>query len=200
MSLSVLDVYRVKGRGLMVSTDLGDQKVHIGDAVHRGDHRWDVRGVERASNSTIVCLILNEDMGAPPLRKGQALVLKRDLSRATGAGEQRIARSEDRMTTDQTQTGGNGSGDQAEQPKKPELKKSEKKQLFDAADKAGKVEADAERVLKDAQAKKSVAIKKIYDALGKGPFKWKDEVLTITKRGETYFFRGRTQTDVDEIG
>ena len=106
------------------------------------------------------------------------------------------------MSEQTTPTNGNGAAekDKDEEAKKPELKKGEKKNLFDAADKAGKEEAQAERVLKDAQTKKSVAIKKIYDALGKGPFKWKGEVLTITKRGETYFFRGRTQTDVEDIG
>lgn len=103
------------------------------------------------------------------------------------------------MTEQMQPTNGEGEKDQEEE-KKPELSKTAKKQLFDAADKAGKEEADAERVLKAAQAKKSGVIKKIYEALGKGPFKWKGEVLTITKRGETYFFRGRTQTDVEDIG
>lgn len=199
MSLSVLDVYRVKGRGLMVTTDELDQKVHPGDVVHRGDHRWEVLGVERSTGSTIVALNLKDGLRGPELRKGQALVLERVLSRAQSAGEQRIARSEDEEMTDQAQpTNGNGAGEN-EEAKKPTLTKTQKKALFDAADKAGKKEADAERVLKAAQAEKSAAIKKIYDALGKGPFKWKDEVLTITKRGETYFFRGRMQTDVEDI-
>lgn len=47
--------------------------------------------------------------------------------------------------------------------------------------------------------KKSDAVKAIEDLIGKGPFEYKGEELVITKRGDTYYFRGKGRTNVTVI-
>lgn len=74
--------------------------------------------------------------------------------------------------------------------------KIDAKALFVAYDEADaaweKTKADQESAFR----KRSDACQAIYDALGKGPFDYKGQELTITRRsskdgGETYFFRGK---------
>jgi hypothetical protein len=47
-------------------------------------------------------------------------------------------------------------------------------------------------MLDEANRKRSDVVKKVHDALGKGPFTYKGEYLgKIVIRGNTYFFRGK---------
>ncbi len=77
---------------------------------------------------------------------------------------------------------------------KPELSKEQKLALFDAYDKAQQA-AEAARV------KVEAAIKKLCDACGAGPFKFKGKEYSVVKlrKGEGFTMRTRQQT-AEEIG
>jgi hypothetical protein len=83
---------------------------------------------------------------------------------------------------------------------KKNLSVDEKKRLFDAYEKF-----DAQVVALDKQkeallAQRSEAVKAIHDSLGKGPFSWKGNVLTIVARKDNFFFRGKGDNEVEKIG
>ena len=100
---------------------------------------------------------------------------------------------------------GNGNGVKA-------LSKEEKIKLFEAYEKYQLAVDTAEQAVEAAKVKRGLAVKAIIDALGQGPFQWRDEILTPTVRqskdddgkpiGEpTYFFRGkRKEQTIERIG
>jgi hypothetical protein len=89
---------------------------------------------------------------------------------------------------------------QVTEEKKP-LSAAETKALFEAVDTCSDEVAQLEKLLEEARAKKSDAIKNIAVQLGSnGPFEWKGRELTITKRGDTYYFRGESEKKVTKIG
>lgn len=83
---------------------------------------------------------------------------------------------------------------------KPELTKAEKKALFAAYEKADeawqKSKAEAEKYATT----RSKAVQEIHDKLGKGPFGYKGDTLTVIKRGDAYYFRGKSERQIEEIG
>ena len=80
------------------------------------------------------------------------------------------------------------------------LSKEEKTKLFEAYEKHDAEVKAAEAKVKTATDKRSEVVKQISDKVGKGPFKWKGEELSVSKRGEKFFFRGRGTRDVEDIG
>lgn len=86
------------------------------------------------------------------------------------------------------------------EPEKKELTKAEKKALFaayektDAAWQAKKVEMEKLAVAR------SAAVKEIFELLGKGPFGYKGDTLIVVKRGDAYYFRGKSDRQIEEIG
>lgn len=94
-------------------------------------------------------------------------------------------------TTDSTTT---------EADKKAELSKEEKTKLFEAYEKHDAEIKAAEAKVNSATVKRSEVVKQISEKVGKGPFKWKGEELSISKRGEKFFFRGRGTHEVEDIG
>jgi len=63
--------------------------------------------------------------------------------------------------------------------------------------------SEYEKLLAAAEAAKgkvSEVVAEIHAEGGTGPYAYKGAQLTISKRGETYFFRGRGKTDSIEIG
>lgn len=54
--------------------------------------------------------------------------------------------------------------------------------------------------LEEAMRDKSQSIEDIFETVGKGPFDYKGNKLTIMKRGETYFFKGEGTAPVMKIG
>lgn len=82
-----------------------------------------------------------------------------------------------------------------------ELSNEEKLALFEAVEEIENEELDASDALEEVRKRKSEAIKAIEETLGnKGPFKWKGRILTITKRRDTYFFRTRKESGIEDIG
>lgn len=66
-----------------------------------------------------------------------------------------------------------------------------------------KVHVEYEKMLAAAEVAKgkvSEVVAKIHAEGGTGPYNYKGDQLTISKRGETYFFRGRGKTDSIEVG
>jgi hypothetical protein len=49
------------------------------------------------------------------------------------------------------------------------------------------------------RAKKSGVVKDIEGLLGKGPFQYKGEEIVITRRGDTYYFRGKGKSNAIAI-
>jgi len=80
------------------------------------------------------------------------------------------------------------------------LSKEEKTKLFEAYEKHDAEVKAAEAKVKTATDKRSEVVKSISEKVGKGPFKWKGEELSISKRGEKFFFRGRGTHEVEDIG
>lgn len=89
---------------------------------------------------------------------------------------------------------GNGNGQAEETAGLPQLTKEQKLALFESYDKATSK-------VKEAQGKVDEAIKKICDACGAGPFKWRGQELSLVKKknsdGVTFRSRGAT---AEEIG
>lgn len=79
------------------------------------------------------------------------------------------------------------------------ISREEKQALFKAYEDAAAAKVKAEKNLQDASKKQTAAVKGIYDKCGKGPFKYKGKVITIVKKGESYFFRGPKEREAEEI-
>ena len=60
--------------------------------------------------------------------------------------------------------------------------------LFERVDTLQQESNALQRQLDAKKGELSEAISEIYNSLGKGPFEYKGKVVTIRKRGETYFF------------
>lgn len=90
---------------------------------------------------------------------------------------------------------------------KKKLNAEEKKKLFTSYDVIEKKLDDLRKQSETLIAQRSVAVKAIYDALGKGPFSFGGAVLTVVARKpkgggdgpENYFFRGRGNEEVERI-
>lgn len=88
-----------------------------------------------------------------------------------------------------------------ETPAAPVVKvdKAALKALFAAYDKADErveaLKAEGEKAVEI----RSKACKAIHDAAGKGPFGFKGDTVKIVARGDTFFFRGKSNKDVLEI-
>lgn len=74
---------------------------------------------------------------------------------------------------------------------KPKLSKEQLKALFVEYDKLDTEHQKALAAAEAIKAKKSTAVKAIFDAAGKGPFGFNGDELTVTKRDDTFFFRGK---------
>lgn len=76
----------------------------------------------------------------------------------------------------------------------------EKKALFQSYSEADEEWLEAKALL-DAKAKKrSQRVQEIHNKLGKGPFGYRGDVLKVVQRGETFFFRGKRDHQIEEIG
>jgi len=89
-----------------------------------------------------------------------------------------------------------------ETPKKavPEVSREEQKALFadyeEMASKIEKLDAD----LKETRAKQSAHIKHICEKLGSnGPFGYKGKQLMVSHKGDTWFFKSRSEDGVMQI-
>lgn len=83
---------------------------------------------------------------------------------------------------------------------RPALSKAEKRALFDSYSKADAAWEKAKAHVEELAAQRSNAVKAIHEALGSGPFLYQGEQLRLVVRGDTYFFRGRTdKNQVEEI-
>lgn len=85
------------------------------------------------------------------------------------------------------------------------LTTEQKLELFAAADEATEAVKEVELALEEAKGDKSEAIKNIFDACGKGPFRYKGRDITIVARKKkgveevSYLFREQP-AEVEEIG
>lgn len=84
---------------------------------------------------------------------------------------------------------------------KPKLTREQKQALFKAHS-----EVEAKRValrtkLTELDGAVSAKVKDIYDACGTGPFKYgpTGDTVTISRRGDTYFFKGLGYDNVETI-
>lgn len=88
----------------------------------------------------------------------------------------------------------------ADEAAKIKLSKEDKTKLFEQYEKHDADVKAAEAKVNAATVKRSEIVKQISEKVGKGPFKWKGEELSISKRGEKFFFRGRGTHEVEDIG
>lgn len=86
------------------------------------------------------------------------------------------------------------------------LTKKEKRALFEKYAAADKALEAAKAKLAEVTQKRSDVAKEIYESMGKGPFKFNGDTLTITRKGgkndpdeATYFFRRQRDESVEEI-
>jgi hypothetical protein len=79
------------------------------------------------------------------------------------------------------------------------LTAEEKKQLFAAYATLVGEELQKEKELEDIRVQKSMAVAEIAARIGRGPFEWQGEVVTVAKRNETFYFRSRGKTEVEKI-
>jgi hypothetical protein len=87
-----------------------------------------------------------------------------------------------------------------ETSEKKSLSKAEVKALFEAYEKASSECDVAEKALEDLKAKKALTVQAISEGTGShGPFSWKGQELTISKRGDSWYFRGKTQRGLRAI-
>lgn len=85
-------------------------------------------------------------------------------------------------------------------PQKPQLTPDEEMALFDAY---AKLDADYNEIkagLEDVAKERSAAAKAILDNLGSGPFQYKGAEISISRRGDNYFVRGKQAKAVRVIG
>ena len=84
-------------------------------------------------------------------------------------------------------------------PQKPEMTKEQKKALFDNAfafdDAVEKLNEQIESIKKE----KSVAVKAVLDACGKGPFQFRGREITISSREGTYFFKDYGKRELESV-
>jgi hypothetical protein len=80
------------------------------------------------------------------------------------------------------------------------LTAAQKKALFEKVDGYSTKEGELVEQIEKLRKEKSVAIQEIEAMLGKGPFAWKGQEVTVTKRGDTYYFRTRGKASVEKIG
>lgn len=76
---------------------------------------------------------------------------------------------------------------------------AETKSLFENYKKAEKAYEDARAHLEVLQKAKSDAVKAILDAAGSGPFKFEGRQLTVSHKGDSYFFKGKKEAKVVEV-
>ena len=79
-------------------------------------------------------------------------------------------------------------------PNKETLKK-----LFLDYEKADQTVEAAKRSVDEKTDKRSKVVQAIFDEAGPGPFAFKGDQLKIVKRDDTFFFRGKSKSDVIEI-
>lgn len=89
---------------------------------------------------------------------------------------------------------------EAPEENKPELTKAEKKALFAAYEKADAAWQAKKAELEKLDIARRDAVKEIFDLLGKGPFGYKGDTLIVVKRGDAYYFRGKSDRQIEEIG
>jgi hypothetical protein len=90
--------------------------------------------------------------------------------------------------------------DEAVVEEKKKLSADEKKKLFEAYDKVETKFVELEKQREKLLAERVIAVKAIHDGIGKGPFQWKGNQLTVVNRGENFYFRGKDNTEVEAIG
>lgn len=74
------------------------------------------------------------------------------------------------------------------------------KDLFKQYESVCEEEKQLDDMMVSLRSKKSDVVKGIEALIGKGPFEWKGEELIITKRGDTFYFRGKGKSAVTKIG
>lgn len=79
------------------------------------------------------------------------------------------------------------------------LTKEAKRALFEKYDVANAELVEHEQHVDAAKQARSEAVKEIYEKVGKGPFNWNGQTLTIAQRGDSYFFRGPKPKEAQEI-
>lgn len=77
----------------------------------------------------------------------------------------------------------------------------EKRTMFNDYDLLSDEVEAAKKLVETLSQKRSLQVKKIHDTLGPGPFKLSQtgEIVRIVVRGDTYFFRGRTNNSNIEV-
>jgi hypothetical protein len=80
------------------------------------------------------------------------------------------------------------------------ISKREKKQLFEAYEDASGEKVDAQDAFKKAEEKVSQIVREIHDKCGNGPFHWSGKIVTIASRNGKWFFRSKSDEDIEVIG
>lgn len=84
-------------------------------------------------------------------------------------------------------------GDENKGDEKKQLSKEEIRALFDAADKAESDVKAIETKLAEAKKKYSDSLATIATQVGTGPFTRNGREISIQKRGDTYFLKGKSE-------
>lgn len=84
-------------------------------------------------------------------------------------------------------------------PAPVKLSAEEKKALFDHAFAYDDAVKQLESQIDTVKGQKSVAVKAIYDAVGKGPFQYRGNEISISSRHGTFFFKDYGRRDLETI-
>lgn len=82
----------------------------------------------------------------------------------------------------------------------PKLTKEQKRQLFYDYDTACAAIDTAQELVVAAIERRRQVVQQIAERVGKGPFTWQGERLTVASRNGVYFFRGQRHRDTEMIG
>jgi hypothetical protein len=101
-----------------------------------------------------------------------------------------------------TESTSNGETQAKPAAEKPKLTGEQKKSLFTAYDEASENVEAAQVELDAAKKLQGKAAKAIVDAMGPGPFTWRNERITFAKakNSETYYARGKHSKEAETIG
>lgn len=80
-----------------------------------------------------------------------------------------------------------------------ELSIEKKVELFEAYDDAVSTQQEVEAALEEANEEVNSALKEIYTKVGGGPFRWRNNTVVISKRGQKFRLEDFSE-EIQEIG
>jgi hypothetical protein len=89
--------------------------------------------------------------------------------------------------------------DSGKDEKRPELPREEKRKLFDAVFATEKEVKAAEDAVAVAVDKRSVAVRKLIEMCGNGPWRVNGQVLRASSRGDTAFLKRPGDENIEEV-